>query len=386
MWRGDELVFDGKAHTLGVGRYSMPFEGELDWEDLKPHLVTNADLPDAYMFHCMWQYRPWDADWVLSIPYKVFTQLGPGRYRVNLKTEYESGEMLVAHHIKKGQSDKTIVMHSNTCHPHMANDGFAGTAILIRLFQWLAIQETHYSYRLVLGPEHLGTVFYLRDLPLDEINSLVCGIFEEMPGTMGPAKATSTFLGGHVVDAAFENALRHYSRDFVMAPWRMGAGNDEVVWEAPGYEVPFVEFTRSECIDRPFKEYHSSLDSPELMKVDQLNEMFNILQQVILTLENNAVMHRKFNGLICLSNPEFDLYKERPDPTVAKNITEESEKWGHLLDCLFRYFDGETTILDIATKHDLPFEDLRRYIARFEEKNLISLSFHEISKSKAKHV
>ena len=122
------------------------------------------------------------------------------------------------------------------------------------------------------------------------------------------------------------------------------------------------------------------------MKVAQLNEMYNILQQVILTLENNAVMHRKFNGLICLSNPEFDLYKERPDPTVAKNITEESEKWGHLLDCLFRYFDGETTILDIATKHDLPFEDLRRYIARFEEKNLISLSFHEISKSKAKRV
>ena len=122
------------------------------------------------------------------------------------------------------------------------------------------------------------------------------------------------------------------------------------------------------------------------MKVAQLNEMYNILQQVILTLENNAVMHRKFNGLICLSNPEFDLYKERPDPTVVKNITEESEKWGHLLDCLFRYFDGETTILDIATKHDLPFEDLRRYIARFEEKNLISLSFHEISKSKAKRV
>ena len=95
MWRGDDLVFDGIAHTLGVGRYSMPFEGELDWEDLKPHLVTNADLPDAYMFHCMWQYRPWDADWVLSIPYKVFTQLGPGRYRVNLKTEYESGEMIL---------------------------------------------------------------------------------------------------------------------------------------------------------------------------------------------------------------------------------------------------------------------------------------------------
>ena len=232
----------------------------------------------------------------------------------------------------------------------------------------------------------MGTVFYLRDRPLEEINSLICGIFEEMPGTMGPAKATSTFLGGHVIDAAFENALRHYSRDFALVPWRMGAGNDEVVWEAPGYEVPFVEFTRSECIGRPFREYHSSLDSPDIMKVDQLNEMFNVLQQVVLTLEGNAVMNRNFNGLICLSNPKFDLYQERPDPTVAKVITEESEKWGHLLDCLFRYFDGQTTILDIAIKHDLPFGELRRYIERFEEKDLISLSFHEISKPKIKHV
>ena len=386
LWRDDELVFDGTAHTLGVARYSKSFEGDLTWDELKPHLVTNSNLPDAHMFHCMWQYRPWDADWALGIPYKIYTHLGPGRYRVNLKTEYEPGEMLVAHHIKPGRSDKTIILQSNTCHPHMANDGFAGTAVLIRLFQWLATQDTHYSYRLVLGPEHLGTVFYLRDHSLDEINSFVCGLFEEMPGTEGPLKATSTFLGGHVVDAAIANAMRHHSRRFEIAPWRMGAGNDEVVWEAPGYEVPFVELTRSESIEQPFREYHSSLDRPELMNVDQLNEIFDVLKQTVITLEGNAVMHRKFNGLICLSNPKFDLYMERPDPTVPKNISEDSEKWGHLLDCLFRYFDGKTTILDVATQHDLPFEALHRYLQRFEEKGLISLSFQEMPRVKAVHV
>ena len=53
--RDGVVVFDGKSHTLGVGRYSKSFAGELDWEHLKPHLVTNPDLPDAMMFHCMWQ-------------------------------------------------------------------------------------------------------------------------------------------------------------------------------------------------------------------------------------------------------------------------------------------------------------------------------------------
>ena len=70
--------------------------------------------------------------------------------------------MLVGHHHIKGKTDKTIVFQSNTCHPHMANDGFAGTAVMLRLFQWLANKDNYYSYRLVLCPEHLGTVFYLK--------------------------------------------------------------------------------------------------------------------------------------------------------------------------------------------------------------------------------
>jgi hypothetical protein len=97
-------------------------------------------------------------------------------------------------------------------------------------------------------------------------------------------------------------------------------------------------------------------------------------------------MHRKFNGLICLSNPQYDLYMERPDPTVIKEITDESETWGHLLDCLFRYFDGKTSILEIATRHDLPFDELRNYLLRFEEKDLISIQFQEISRPKAEYV
>ena len=60
-----------------------------------------------------------------------------------------------------------------------------------------------------------------------------------------------------------------------------GAGNDETVWEAPGCEVPFVELTRCENQFSPFPEYHSSLDNPELMKLDKLEETLKIMKKVI---------------------------------------------------------------------------------------------------------
>jgi aminopeptidase-like protein len=378
--RDGTLIFDGRAHTLGVARYSKSFKGTLSWEELQPRLVTHPDLPDAYVFHCMWQYRPWAADWALSVPYEIYRNMGPGRYEVELETEYSPGEMLVAEHDKPGRSEHIIVFHSNSCHPHMANDGFAGTALLIRLFQWLAGLDTYYTYRLVIGPEHVGTIFYLRDLPEAELHRIVGGVFEEMPGTSGPIKAASTFLGGHVLDRAFANTLRHYAKAHALVPWRQGAGNDETVWEAPGYEVPFVEVTRSEELMQPYREYHTSLDNPDLMNGEQLDEFLLVLQQVVGVLEGNARPYRTFDGLICLSNPAYDLYMERKDPAIEKNLPEDSEKWGYLLDCILRYFDGSMTILDIADKHDLPFERVLAYVRRFEEKGLVRLEFDPISR------
>lgn len=386
LFRDGTEVFDGMSHTLGVARYSKSFIGDIDWESLAQRLVSNPDQPEAYMFHCMWQYRPWGADWALCVPDRIRCSLGPGKYRVELETEYSPGEMLVAHHHKHGHSQRMIIFNSNTCHPHMANDGFAGTAVLIRLFQWLSHQDTYYSYRLVLGPEHLGSVFYLKGLPREEVDNMVCGIFEEMPGTEGPIKATSTFLGNQKIDLAFSNALRHHSRRYEIVPWRKGAGNDETVWEAPGYEVPFVEVTRCENQWTPYSEYHSSLDTPDLMDADQLNEMLEVLKRVVFSLENDATIERNFDGLICLSNPKYDLYMERPDPSVTKDLNADAEKWGHLLDCLFRYMDGSMSVLEIAERHDLPFERLHSYLKRFEAKGLIQLRFSECVRQKPRRV
>ena len=84
--------------------------------------------------------------------------------------------------------------------------------------------------------------------------------------------------------------------------------------------------------------------------------------------------------MICLSNPKYNLYKERYDPTINKDFEEDSEKWGHLLDSLFRYMDKKISILEISQKHELPFERLFNYLVQFKEKGLVNFHRAEIEK------
>jgi aminopeptidase-like protein len=373
--REGRLLFDACSHPLGVAAYSKSFQGDVDFETLKAHVVTRPALPSAFSYHCEWPYRPWQADWALSVPHETFGTFGPGRYQVDLQTAFEPGAMLVGEYEHRGTSDRTIVFNAHTCHPRQANDDLGGVAVLVRLFQWLQGRQTYYTYRLVLGPEHFGTVFYLRDRPEVDLRRMVGGAFAEMPSTGGPVKIASTFLGEQPIDRAFRHAARHHTRAFQFVPWRQGAGNDETVWEAPGYEVPFVEVSRSLELLSPFPEYHTSLDNLEMMDEGQLNEFLGLFRHAIEILEQNAVLHRRFTGLVCLSNPIYGLYQERPDPAIHKQLEQDSEKWGYLLDCLLRYFDGSMTILDIADRHDLPFDRVYRYVKAFEEKGLVEFEF-----------
>src|SRR5262249_8688154 len=157
----------------GVAYYSQSFSGRLTLQELLKHLFANPDLPEAHTWHCSWLYKPWVKDWGFTPPYAFIKSLEEGEYVVDLETQFMKGELLGATYDVTGQENLTIVFQSNNCHPHMANDGFAGTAVMIRLFQWLQNQKKRYSYRLIICPEHLGTVFYLRDLPETERSKLV---------------------------------------------------------------------------------------------------------------------------------------------------------------------------------------------------------------------
>lgn len=369
--RDGVVVWEWDGNPLAVAALSHALDEEMDLEELRPHLVSDPERSDLTVFHCRWQYRPWDADWALCLPHRLVETLTPGRYRVRIDTRTVPGEMIVGVADHAGEWPQTIVLNAHTCHPGQANDGMVGVATLVRLFQSLAGRRTRYSYRLVLGPEHLGTVFWLSRASAQEIDRMVAGVFVEMTGVPAPLKATATFRGGQPIDRAVARALA--GTDHVRVGWREGAGNDETVWEGPGVEVPFVELTR--CIDQfdPFPQYHSDADRPETLDPGMVEEAHAVLVRLVELLESEPLVRRTFDGLLCLSAPETGLYVERPDPAIVQDLGPDADRWGRMSDSLLRWMDGTMTVADIAGAAGLPEDAIRAHIARFEAAGLVRL-------------
>jgi aminopeptidase-like protein len=302
------------------------------------------------------------------MPYSLYEKLEDGEYDVEIETIFSQGTMKVCDYYLAGETKETIIFNAHNCHAAQANDDIAGLVAGIELMKRLSKRKNRFSYRLIIAPEHLGTVFYLDNLPAGQVKALKYCFFLEMLGNRNRLALQETFTGATELDRACRHYLKFRSPGHVSDKFRKIVGNDETVWEAPGYEIPTVSISRS-----PYKEYHTSMDNEDVIEEGMLEEAVSAVLGIVDILETNRAIKRNFKGLIALSNPKFDLYiAPGTDPSIPMDKTEDRKKWNYLMDCLPRYFDSKTTVLDIAEKHDIEYEVLLNYLRKFEAKGLIT--------------
>jgi len=360
------LIFDGLSHPLAVMGYAKSFRGRVDLETLKKHLTTRPDWPTAVGYHCDFYYKPWLADWGFSVPYALFTNLEEGLYDVELETVFGNGAMKVCDFFLSGETRETIVLNAHNCHAAQANDDVSGIVVGVETMKRLRKKTNRFSYRLIVCPEHLGTVFYLARLPEEIAGTFKYCFFLEALGNNRPLSLQKSFAGDTLLDRACLNYLSSAHPDAHVDDFRKIIGNDETVLEAPGYEIPTVSLSRF-----PFPEYHTSRDNEDIILESRLAEAADALLEILFILETNAPVQRRFQGLLALSNPRYDLYiAPGTDPSVPSPQVKDRRKWNYLMDCLPRYFDGRTTVLDMADRHELPYREVYAYVKRFEEKGL----------------
>jgi aminopeptidase-like protein len=378
MWEADvaeirrdgKLIYDGMANALGVIGYSQSFVGTVTREELLPHLFFHADRPNDLVYHCNLYYRLGEKDWGFSVPRRWRESLDPGEYQVNLETSFSAGTMKVLDYVLPGETDETIIINAHNCHAGQANDDLSGVVAGIETIRQLAKRGSRrFTYRLIIAPEHFGTVFFLAGLDPKIVSRFQYAIFLETVGNDNRLALQRSFTGDTDLDRAGAQVIGGADPGSDVFGFRELIGNDETVWEAPGYEIPTVSLTRF-----PFAEYHSSRDTPDIIIDERLDGAVGAVIEMADVLEHNSVMHRKFTGLIALSNPQYDLYiSPGADPSQRSGEAQYDRAWNHLMDMLPRYFDGETSLLDIAERHDIPFALVRDYVRRFEEKGLIGI-------------
>ncbi len=360
------VLFDGTAHPMAVAGSSASFSGTITKEELDRHVFSSKSFPEAYAFHCMNNYRPWVHHWGLCIPWATYRDWPAGDYEVDLLTEFTPGEMLVAEARHPGASPDTVVFNAHTCHPCQANDDLVGVLVILEMFKRLAGRKTRWSYLGILAPEHLGTVFYLAGLSREERSRLKLGCFVEMVGSRGPLVLQQSFTGRSIMDRVAEQALRAVQPDLKVGSFRSIVGNDETVWEAPGIEVPMISVSRW-----PYPEYHTSRDDMGIVLLESLDQALDALLSMVDILEADWVPVRTYEGLVCLSNPRYNLYVQRPDPVVAKDISPDELRLGEIQDILPRSLNGTDTVFELAERFALPFPLLDAYLRRFVEKGLL---------------
>jgi aminopeptidase-like protein len=358
-------VYDGAAHPLGVIGLSKSFSGTVSLDDLRRHLHYDHRHDDSIPFHYRQQFRSWSRDWGFCIPKRIFDQLVPGDYEVVIRTAEAPGAVKILEYKHQGSLDFTIVLGGNLDHAGAANDGLAGCVVGLEVLRRLRDRKTRFTYSLVLSPGIIGSELYLAGLNESERSRIQEGIFLEMLGSVTPLAVQESRRSMVSALHALKASLDQLGLPYRTGPFESIIVNDEYVWE--NYGIPMLSFSRF-----PYPEYHSSRDSVEIIKEASLNEAVDALIGAVDRLEASPLVVRKFEGTICLSNPQYDLYVDYGQVALGDAPSDQRRRMRCLMDFV-PALDRPVSVKAVADHVGLPEKETLEYLQRWAAKGLIDL-------------
>lgn len=373
FFKGKE-VYDGLAHPLGVMTHCGPFNGTVSLSKLKEHLYYTKERPNAIPFHFRFMYRPWERDWGFCLPKRVFDSLKEGDYHVKIDASLEPGKMVVREFTLKGKTEKSIIFVAHIDHAGQANDDVAGCAVGIRLLEEIKqkFKKRYYTYKVILTQEIVGSVFYLSKLKKKQLKQLQFGLFLEMLGNDNTINLQKSLRGDTYIDKVGQLALRALPPKQRVCGFRESAGNDEIAFEAPGYEIPMPSVSRW-----PYPEYHTSDDNMDIIHEDKLQEALKYLTEIVSIMETDRYVKRNFTGLMSLANPKYNLYIDPGQViggTLGQNANEAAFQYR-----MPNYLEGNYRISELAELFNLDYWWLESYFNKMKAKKLVSFSFNSKS-------
>lgn len=358
-----ERIIDFAKDPLALAVNSAPFSGWVKLDELKKHINYSDDLPDATQY----SYKFYEKDWAFSMPKSKFKRktdegckdcdkevktidpevgkikidgvdytpkyedaLRDTEYQVMVDTEFKPGKMKVGVHTIKGKSDREILLFAHLDHPYQANDNLSAVACLVDLAQKIKADHT---IKLIFCPETIGSIAYASTQDISKVDFVIaveiCG--NDRPLLLQKAFDRESRLN-RVADAAFQMLGKEYRK----AEFRNVIGSDEYFFNDPKVGIPGILLTR-----HPFKEYHTSDDTPDKLNMEKIEETGQAIMKIIEIWEKDYIPERVSAGPIMRSR--YDM--QSPSPQINLNY-----------DYLFYSMDGKKTLSQLCAIFELPFD------------------------------
>ena len=349
---------DNDLHLLG---YSVPFKGRMSLAQLKDHLYTLPDQPNAIPYITSYYKERWG----FCLTHEQLESLIEGEYEVYIDTELFPGELNYGELLIKGKSDKEIFLSTYICHPSMANNELSGPTVVTFLAKWLAEQEKpRYSYRIIFIPETIGSITYLSFNYKQMKERVVAGFNVTCVGDDRSYSYVPSRDGDTISDQIALHVLKWTDANFVKYTW-FDRGSDERQYCAPGIDLPIASIIRTKYGKYP--EYHTSLDDLETVVTPSgLDGGYWAIRRAIEALERN-----KNYRVSVLGEPQMG--KRGLYLTLSTKKSKSGKEIKLMMDFI-SLCDGRTSLLKIAEKLDVPIWDLYDLCDKLEEHRLLEFN------------
>ncbi len=349
-------IVDTKHNLLHIHINFCPVDREVNHDELIAHLSYRKELPEAIPYHEKY-YRE---DWGFSIKAKEIKKFNSDKYRIKIESEITNGHLIVGDYTVKGYTDDTIIFPIHLDHPWQCNDNLSGCVIVIELIKRLhETSDLRYSYKFLFLPETIGIIAFLATheeiLPYIKYGIVIDSVDSEGPLKLTRTKDSISLLNDYAIYAMEKIASIDKVYEFFDDEY-LSSANDERILQAPSIEIPSIHISRA-----PFKEYHSSLDTPDIILEEKLNETFEILCEIIRIIEKDYRPKQNYKGILCLS--EYNLYDL--NWTLEDNLA--IEKILHSL-------NEESSMFEIDKKVGRDFDFVFEFIKKLNREGLVSMN------------
>ncbi len=347
-----QRVVDFKQTNLHVVSYSIPIHRTMPLSELRTHLHSLQEQPDAIPYRTSY----YNEDWGFCVSHNTLNALTDGDYEVCIESTLAPGSLTYGEFILPGELSEEVLFSAHVCHPSLANDNLSGVVVAAALAAELAARKhLRYSYRFLFIPATIGAVTWLarNEAGTKRIKHglVLSGIGDAGAITYKRSRQAKADIDRVVAFVLKCNGIPHAIQDF--SPY----GYDERQFCSPGFNLPVGRFSRTNYGTYP--QYHTSQDNPCFIKPESLAESLRILLQIVAVLESDRIYVN--------TNPKCE--PQLGNRGLYKELNNSGETMAMLW--VLNLSDGENTLLDIAERASMPFERILSVATILESNGLL---------------
>ena len=351
-------VIDFRDLNLHVVNYSVPVRRRMTLTELRPHLHTLPDRPEAVPYRTSY----YKEDWGFCLSQRILDSLADGEYDVCIDSTLAPGSLTYGECVLPGAVADEILISVHSCHPSLANDNLSGMAVAAFLARYLSSQPLHHTFRFLFIPGTIGSITWLAQHE-NEARRIRHGLVLSCLGDSGTVAYKRSRRGNTLVDRAAANVLRHEQHELIdFVPY----GYDERQYCSPGFNLPVGCLTRTP--NGKFPEYHTSDDNLEFVKPEALADSLNKALAIVEILEHD----RSYANLSPKCEPQLGkrgLYRNTGGTHPAD--FEMALLW------VLNLSDGLHSLLEIADRSGISFTTIRKAADALVGAKLLGLGSHD---------